>query len=600
MRRDRRLPPTRRPLALALALLLAGATAAAVAAPVAKTPKASKPGTRAAPAAKPASPPVSPDSILATIGDRVISMADLEREWNQLAPSMRPQESSPVTARQMLLEDLVTRNLLGLEAARHPRPMTSEQEAEYAKYRETLMKNKLYEHEVVGGVRLEDVDRGLFRKQMTTILFLRAFTFDERDAAQAWNTRIVGGTPLARLEALTQSGAPGTPQLLDLGYKIREEFTDSVAAVLFTLPLARLSPPLPYVGKWALFQVTQTRQRPNGTDFDDAAGFRGEFLRVAAVERREAYRAQLARQMKIQYDYAGVDTLLNRFQLLPPRIQAQDSGPGTVNMNLPLPAVSEADLDLLLATTVEGKVLARDLILYLADTTPALRPEIRNRAQILPWVDRIAFDKELMRRAVARGLEHQTDVARDLALRREKYLVEALYADSVAARVSTADDSLRAMFYPDSTRYAIPDQARVWVCVTETQTRADSVLRMARGGVDLEQLARDWSIAPNATAGGMSPPISPGQSQEAELDRAIFSTPVGSFAGPLATAEGYAILKILERTPGVSRSFSQAFQDLVTEYRMRDEERQMQGFVARLRQRYPVRTYAGRVVDMVR
>jgi parvulin-like peptidyl-prolyl isomerase len=600
MRRDRRYPTTRHPLALALALLLAAVAAVAVAAPVTKTSRTSKAAAKAAPAARPTPPRVSPDSVLATIGDRVISMADLEREWDQLPPSMRPKEPSPVTARQMLLEDLVTRDLLGLEAARHPRPMTSEEEAEYAKYRETLMKNELYKQEVVGGIHLENVDRGLFRKQMTTILFLRAFTFDDRDAAQAWNTRIVGGTPLARLEALAQSGAPGAPQSLDLGYKIREEFTDSVAAVLFTLPLTRLSPPLPYEGKWALFQVTSSRPRPNGTDFDDEAGFRSEFLRVAAVERREAYRAQLARQMNVHYDYAGVDTLLNRFQLVPTRIQTQDSGPGNVNMNLPLPPVSEADLDLLLATTLEGKVLARDLILYLADTTPALRPEIRNREQMLPWVDRIAFDKELMRRAVARGLEHETGVARDLALRREKYLVEALYADSVAARVSTEDDSLRAMFYADSTRYAIPDQARVWVCVTETQTRADSVLGMARQGVDLEQLARDWSIAPNATAGGMSEPISPGQSEEPELDRAIFSTPVGGFAGPLATAQGYAILKILERTPGAIRSFTQAYQDLVTGYRMRDEERQMQGFVARLRQRYPVLTHASRVADMVR
>lgn len=599
MRSDPRLPLARRPFLQVLPCLLAGIATLAVAvlvaaAPAAKRSKTARAGAPAAPAAR----PVAPDSILATVGDRVISMADLEREWRQLAPSQRPQESSPLTARQVLLDDLVTRDLLGQEAVRHPRPMTPEQEAEFAKYRETLMKNELYAQDVIHTISLEGVDRVRFRKEMTTILYLRAFAFDDREAAQAWSTRIVGGTPLARLETLARSGEPGAPVLLDLGPKIREEFADSVAAVLFSLPVTRLSPPLPHEGRWALFQVMATRVRPNGARFDEEEGFRNEYVRVVAVERREAYRAQLARQMKIRYEYVNVDTLLNRFLLLPPRLQPQESGPGNVNMNLPLPPTSEADLDLLLATSVEGRVTGRDLIAYLAETTPALRPEMRNREQMLPWIDRIAFDKELMRRAVARGLEREPGVARDLALRREKYLVEALYADSVASRVSVSDDSLRALFYADSARYAIPDQARVWGCVTETQTRADSVLKLAREGADLEQLARDWSIAPNAEAGGMATPISPGQSSEKELERLIFSTPVGSFAGPVATAEGFAVIKVLERTPGVSRSFSQAYQDLVTEYRVRDEERQMQAFLGRLRQRYPVRTYASRVAEM--
>jgi peptidyl-prolyl cis-trans isomerase C len=577
------------------ALGLALAAAAALAAPAAKAPKASEPASRK-PAA--AAPSVPPESLLAVIGDRTISMADLEREWKQLPPNLRPQESSPLAARQLLLEDLVTRNLLGLEAERHARPMTDEQAAEYAQYRETIMKNRLYTIEVIEGIPLDHIDRGRFQMQMTTILFLRAFTFETRDAAQAWSTRIVGGTPLARLETLAASGEPGAPVLVDLGYKIREEFADSVAAVLFALPVSRLSPPLPYQGRWALFQITQTRPRPNATDWDDPEDLRAEYRRVAAAERREAYRAQLARQMQIRYEYANVDTLLNRFLLLRPRIETQADGPGTVNMNMPLPPTTEADLELLLATSVEGRVRARDLIAFLGEMTPSLRPDIRSREQMIPWIDRVAFDKELMRRAVARGLEQDPDVARDLALRREKYQVEALYADSVAGRVVVGDDSLRAIFYADTTRYAVPEKATVWVCVTESETRADSVLRMARAGADLEQLARDWSIAPNATAGGMSPPISPGQSQEPELDRAIFATPVGGFAGPLATEQGYAVLKILERSQRESRTFTQAYQDLVTEYRLRDEERQMVAFVARLRQRHAVQVYSSKVADM--
>jgi parvulin-like peptidyl-prolyl isomerase len=599
MRCDRRFAHSRRLAATALTLLLAGSAAWALAAVWAlAAPAAKKAAAKPAAAVAPVAPRVSPDSLLAVIGDRVIAMADLEREWNQAAPNSRPQASTMIAARQLLLEDLVTRNLLGLEAARHPRPMTEEQTAEYAKYRETMMKNKLYEQEVVRGVSLDGIDRGQFRTQMTTILFLRAFLFTDRDAAQAWSTRIVGGTPQARLEALATSGEPGAPQYVDLGYKIREEFTDSVAAVLFRLPVTRLSPPLPYQGKWALFQVTSTRLRANGTNFDDDVAFRKEYLRVAAVERREAYRAQLAKQLQVRYDFASVDTLLHRFQLLPTRIQMSESGPGTVNMNLPLPLVTEADLDLLLATTVEGEVRGRDLIRYLADTTPALRPEIRNREQLLPWVDRIAFDKELLRRAVARGLEQETDVARDLALRREKYLVEAVYADSVAGRVVLDEDSLRALFYADSSHFAIRERAQMWGCVTESRSRADSVLAMARGGADLTQLARDWSIAPNASTGGVGTPISPGESTEPELERLLFSTPVDSFAGPIPVVDGYAIIKILAHTPAASRSFAQAHDDVAAEYRMRDEERRMQAFLERLRRRYPVQTFPDRVADM--
>lgn len=577
--------PAARRLPAALAAFVAAALAAAA---------LPAPGRAAAKAEK-----AGPDTILATVGDRTITLDDLRQEWERLTPNLRPSDPSPVVARQMLLEDLVTRDLLGLEAERHPRPMTDVQKEEYEKYRQTLMKNELFKQDVLDVIDLDAVDRGRFRKQMTTILYLRAFAFDDRQAAQAWNTRLVGGTPAARLEALAASGEPGAPQLLDLGYKIREEFTDSVASVLFALPPTRLSPPLPYQGQWALFRVDSTRVRPNAVNFDDDASYRKELLRVASVEQRERFRAALSKELQVRYNLEAVDTLLNRFVLVPPRIRPDEEGPNNLHMNLPLPTLQPEDYDLVLATTVEGEVRARDLMGYLSEMSPALRPEMRNREQMLPWVDRIAFDQELQRRAEARKLDQVPDVRDDLRLRREKYLVEALYADSVASQVKVDDDSLRALFYADSTRFEIPDKARVWICLAESEPRADSVLRAARAGADLAELARRWSIAPNAAAGGVSEPVTPGETQERELDRLIFSTPVGALAGPVATAQGYAVIKVLERTPGGLRSFREAYPDLVNEYRFRTEERLMQAFLERLRQRYPVKAYPSLVEALV-
>lgn len=504
----------------------------------------------------------------------------------------RPQGSTPRDIFRSFLDDIVVRQLLAEEAMQHPKKLLPAQETELATLHSTLLRNRLFEVEVTDSVSLDGYDLDRFKSELTWALDLRAFVFDSAEAAQAWYTRLVGGTPISRLEALALREEPGAPRLIDLGRRVREQMTDSVATVVFDLPPGRFSRPVGEWGFYAIYHVTNRRPRPNSTNIDDPLVLQAEAKRLLASDERERYRRRLGVEMEIRYETVALDTIVNRFLLLPPRVEESEGGGGRVQAFLPLPPLQPSDSTLVLARTKEGAVTGRDLVLFLVDTPAYARPEVRARAQLIPWVDRVAFEQELLQRARARGLERDPGLLRELERRHEGFQVEMLYADSIESRVTFPEDSLRAIYNADSTSYDIQEVAKVWAIFVESREEAARYLADVQAGADADSIARRYSIHPESAArGGVSDFFRKGMTEFQNVEEAIFATPVQGYGGPLQTRDGWVVFRVLQKASGADRTYEDVLPELRRAYQPRDEERLMQGFLERLRVRYPVTLY---------
>lgn len=581
-------------LAMSLALLAIALVADLVAGP-AKTSRSPK----RVRAAKLSEPSVK-DTVVARVGSQTVTLASFRREWDRVFPGLRPLDPSPLRARQLFLEDLITRNLLAVEALANPKKLPAGQEKELAELKERLVRNALYQKEVVDAVQVDDADLDRLSKELTKVVSLRGFWFREREPAQAWYTRLVSGTPLARLRSLAASDAPGAPRLLEIGFVTREEMTEAMSRVVFDLAPLRWGEPIPYQQGWLLPQVTEIRPRPLPADARDRQGLADQARQLRSAERREEQRRQMAKELRVQYTEAALDTILKRFLALPPRFENSQSGPGTYHAFQPMPTFSRDDSSLVLATTLQGKVTGADLAGYLNSISAVQRSEVRTRGDLVSIVDRVALDSELLARAKRLGLEKDPSVVWEMARRRESFLVETLYEDSVRSRVVVREDSLRAIFDADSARFGVREGIRVWSCVVERRTLADSLLAQARAGADLETLARNHSIIEeSAKVGGTSGLFSRGESQSPEVENQAFALPVGGFGGPTQIPDGWMIFKVMEKRPPEPASFEKARETIILEFRAREEERLMQAFLTRLRARIPVESHPERLAALV-
>jgi parvulin-like peptidyl-prolyl isomerase len=93
------------------------------------------------------------------------------------------------------------------------------------------------------------------------------------------------------------------------------------------------------------------------------------------------------------------------------------------------------------------------------------------------------------------------------------------------------------------------------------RTRAQQTVTRARGGSEFTALARAESAAPSKNAGGDLGTLSRGE-MNPELEKVAFTIPAGSVSDPIATADGFRILRVAERTDAGATPFEAVKKDL--------------------------------------
>jgi parvulin-like peptidyl-prolyl isomerase len=537
------------------------------------------------------------EDVVARVGDEVITFADLDAAWERMNPAQRPKGKTELESRQKFLEDYAISRLLAIEAMKRPKKLLPSQEEDYRILREQLLKNELYRIEVANRVDVSDVNFELFLKEISEILVVRVFVFAEQAGAQAWHSKLATGQPVSALEDAAETPSPEGPNLVNIGLMRRESMSDTLATALFFLTPGRCTPPIPYGQEhWGLYQVTKVIPRPSNVDINDPEQVVAEAVRYRIPAERERYRDELRESLQVEYHFEAIDTLVSRFAKLPPRLIQEAGEAPSVNLSLPLPELAEADSALVLATTVEGEVTGRDVFHYYARLQPTERREIRDRSEMITYVDRVAFDQELLRRAEALNLEESPEVKSRLTRRYEGYQVAFLYEDSVLTQVAVPEDSLRAYYEAYPGAFDSPASARVWMTLTQPKERADSLLAAARGGADLRNIAMRFSLhSASMVNGGETGWLNQGESPNPEFEDLVFATAVGEFAGPVQTQDGWVLFKVLERRPAVTRDFEGARPYIRATYEGIEEERVMQRYLTRLRQRIPTEIHTDRL-----
>ncbi|MDQ2803105.1 MAG: SurA N-terminal domain-containing protein, partial [Pseudomonadota bacterium] len=119
-----------------------------------------------------------------------------------------------------------------------------------------------------------------------------------------------------------------------------------------------------------------------------------------------------------------------------------------------------------------------------------------------------------------------------------------------------SDNDLRAWYDQHKAQLAQPAKRSVQVAMAPDPAKAKALATLWSGGAD-------WVAIQKAaqTAGGSAVELD-GQTEQqipdAELAKAVFAAPPTTVAGPVKTALGSAVLKVLQADPGSEKSFDQA------------------------------------------
>lgn len=133
-------------------------------------------------------------------------------------------------------------------------------------------------------------------------------------------------------------------------------------------------------------------------------------------------------------------------------------------------------------------------------------------------------------------------------LLQEQLLVEKVLALMVRDKVSIADEEIRAYFAAHRQSFARPEQVRARQITVPDETQGRQALEMLRQGTPFDEVARRFSISPDAEQGGDMGVFARGEMPEA-FDMAVFDLPAGRISDLTKSDYGYHIFLVEQHLP---------------------------------------------------
>ncbi len=129
---------------------------------------------------------------------------------------------------------------------------------------------------------------------------------------------------------------------------------------------------------------------------------------------------------------------------------------------------------------------------------------------------------------------------------REKLLVERLFAEEVFARIALTDPDVAAWIEANGKSLDRPEQVRAAQIVVKTDEEARRLQDELKKGAAFDELARRFSLSPDARAGGDLGWFGRGD-MPPQFEEVCFGLAVNRVSDVVASPYGYHLFKVLEK-----------------------------------------------------
>lgn len=166
----------------------------------------------------------------------------------------------------------------------------------------------------------------------------------------------------------------------------------------------------------------------------------------------------------------------------------------------------------------------------------------------------------------------------------QNLIMEKLLQEVVYARVVLTDEEVAAYYEEHRADFDRPEQVRVRQILVTDPAEGKQLLGLLRQGEDFAELAREYSLSPDASQGGDLGFFGRGQ-MPPEFDAVVFDLPVGRLSELVKTDYGYHIFRVEEKRPAARLSQKEAGQEIRRILEARKQEEAYQDWLQDLRSR---------------
>ena len=171
---------------------------------------------------------------------------------------------------------------------------------------------------------------------------------------------------------------------------------------------------------------------------------------------------------------------------------------------------------------------------------------------------------------------------------RRQLLVRKIIAKIYEGISPITPDEIKAYFDSHEIEFAQPPMVKFSQIVTHSEDEAKALRERLLKGEHLDELARQYSTAPEAEDGGEVGWISQDALDES-IDKVIFSLPVGEISPVVKTPYGYHIFQVDSKRPEGPMSLQEARDEIETMLILQKQDVLYNNWIVRLRELFPVK-----------
>lgn len=365
---------------------------------------------------------------------------------------------------------------------------------------------------------------------LTRAIRLADIMVPSRENALAVLRELKNGVPFGQVAKKWSINKETSAQGGDLGrYTTRENMVTPLQDKLFSLALGEISEPIKIGGRYSIFTVI--------ADSTIELSPQRRLAIEMGLKKEEKQRAQsiLVAELKEKYhlelDREGLALIVEKVR-------------GGTSFAL------ETERNIVLYRYDSGEITAQDL----AEAGHALKgnalAQLSDSSQVIAFAERhVVPNAMLVEAALRAGIDEEAETIEWLEDQAKQFLLRALRARVLRAKVTIAENELRQFYEAHAERYLQPEQIEVQEILVETEAEALRLMEQIQKGAPLGDLAKKYSIR------SLEDRDEEGRFHFHLFEKNFFGgfvelaekAEIGVLTGPAKVNEGYSIFKVLSR-----------------------------------------------------
>jgi parvulin-like peptidyl-prolyl isomerase len=484
--------------------------------------------------------------IVAKVGEREITVEDLENQFNQQS-RLIIQGRSELDRRRDALDKLIQDQVVILGAYKEGLDTEVKNDTAFQTQQDQILLRELYNKEILAKSEVSESELKGHYEKLKEEIHAWHILVETKAQADSIYQQLKEGADFGEL-AKERSIDPSAPNNAgDLGFfgwgKMVPEFQEEA----FKLKDGEISRPVKTNYGWHIIKLVERRE-VDQPPYEEAKEMIRSNLRRDKTQRRvREYFEELKKKVNFELNEEALDILMSKKTEIPP----DTMGLRRMGDKLEIDKFTDEEKNMTLFSYKGGQVTVEDFVGQFNSIPPMYRPRLNERDKIGEAAFQIIITDILLEIARDQKLENTKDFKESWQKSMEIEMAKRMRSDVILKGVGITDEEIQSYYDRHPDRYEMPAEVQIKEILVKTEEEASDILKQLKKGANFETLAEEKTLRTYVkNQGGDLGSFR--RSRYPELFDAAFPMKKGELKGPIKITdrqfgESYAVIKLIEK-----------------------------------------------------